>query len=421
MNIKELLSQGLYWTAFRQDKQKKSKFERICILLNLKCSLDLNLIFKISINNIEKSKYIPLAVIIAEISEYYAIKLLTQSSEIRINKKKLYIKIIQSHYRKRINLNIIESIQITADTPIKKLNIRLLKLNQSILSEQQPKINAAKNIVGHYISKQHRVLEPKNNPLVSIIIPAWNVEKYIEGCIRSLQKQTYSNVEIIVVDDASTDNTYNIAKNLASKDNRITVLRSEIRSGPYKAKNIGLSFAKGKYSTFLDGDDEADKNRIIVHLNVMQKNPSLVASTSNWIKLNDDGYVATRKVWPLIRLNVGSLFIEKDIVLSSIGFFHEIQHSADGEYLTRIIRSFGSDRCMSIKTPLTYGAQRTDSLTGSAEYGYLNTIANKDRTIYREEWETWHHQELSKNKKIYLGKSEPMGINTPINILVGEK
>lgn len=92
------------------------------------------------------------------------------------------------------------------------------------------------------------------NPLVSIIIPAYNVERYIEHCIVSILKQSYTNIEILVVNDGSSDNTPNIVHKLALVDCRIKLIDQK-NSGVSAARNAGIRASKGEYIVFVDGDD----------------------------------------------------------------------------------------------------------------------------------------------------------------------
>ena len=95
----------------------------------------------------------------------------------------------------------------------------------------------------------------KNEPiLISIIIPVYNSMDCLERCVTSIQKQTYPNLEIIIVDDGSTDNTGALAEKLALPDKRIKVLHKE-NGGSSSARNMGLGVAKGEYIGFVDADD----------------------------------------------------------------------------------------------------------------------------------------------------------------------
>jgi cellulose synthase/poly-beta-1,6-N-acetylglucosamine synthase-like glycosyltransferase len=100
-------------------------------------------------------------------------------------------------------------------------------------------------------------------PLVSVIIPVLNEEKTIAWTIKSLREQTYRNIEIIAVDDGSTDNTPDICTKLASNDKKFRYLRFSDRAGKSAALNYGLRFAGGKYVVFVDSDTTFDRDSIV--------------------------------------------------------------------------------------------------------------------------------------------------------------
>ena len=87
----------------------------------------------------------------------------------------------------------------------------------------------------------------QNLPLISIIVPAYNVENYVAACLKTLIEQTYKNLEIIVINDGSTDNTLSIVNEFVSKDNRIKVI-TQANGGLSKTRNTGINSAKGEYS-----------------------------------------------------------------------------------------------------------------------------------------------------------------------------
>ncbi|MDR1983104.1 MAG: glycosyltransferase [Holosporaceae bacterium] len=96
-------------------------------------------------------------------------------------------------------------------------------------------------------------------PKVSVIVPIYNVEKFLSRCLESIINQTLENLEIICVDDGSTDNSNNILKELAAKDNRIVVINQE-NKGVGAARNSAMDIAKGEYIGFVDSDDWIDLN-----------------------------------------------------------------------------------------------------------------------------------------------------------------
>lgn len=94
----------------------------------------------------------------------------------------------------------------------------------------------------------------QSEDLISVIVPVYNVEKYLHKCVDSIANQTYKNLEIILVDDGSTDNSGKICDEFAEKDGRIKVIHKE-NGGQATARNMALNDAKGKYISFADSDD----------------------------------------------------------------------------------------------------------------------------------------------------------------------
>lgn len=110
-------------------------------------------------------------------------------------------------------------------------------------------------------------------PKLSIIVPVYNVDKYLERCIRSILNQTYENFEIILVNDGSTDNSGIICENYSKVDSRIRVIHKK-NEGVSSARNIGVDNAKGKYIGFIDPDDYINKYMYEILINVLKKNNS---------------------------------------------------------------------------------------------------------------------------------------------------
>ena len=92
-----------------------------------------------------------------------------------------------------------------------------------------------------------------NNPLISVVLPVFNVEQYIEECIESILNQSYVFFELLIIDDCSTDNTLEILRSF--KDNRINIIEKSNNKGLVDSLNLGLDLAKGKYIVRIDGDD----------------------------------------------------------------------------------------------------------------------------------------------------------------------
>ncbi|MFW7410996.1 glycosyltransferase family 2 protein [Vagococcus fluvialis] len=111
-----------------------------------------------------------------------------------------------------------------------------------------------------------------NEPLVSIIMPAYNAGKFIKEAINSVQKQNYNNWELLVCDDCSTDNTVRIVESIKKLDSRIKLLKLEENSGAAIARNTSIEKAKGVYIAFLDSDDLWNTTKLRKQIEFMMKN-----------------------------------------------------------------------------------------------------------------------------------------------------
>ena len=113
--------------------------------------------------------------------------------------------------------------------------------------------------------------EMKNSPIVTIVIPIFNQETYLSYCLASIQGQSYKCLDVILVDDGSTDKTKEICMYYCHNDNRFRYFNSGHRGVSY-CRNIGINNAKGEYMTFIDSDDYIEKNHIENLLNTLIKN-----------------------------------------------------------------------------------------------------------------------------------------------------
>jgi glycosyltransferase involved in cell wall biosynthesis len=129
------------------------------------------------------------------------------------------------------------------------------------------------------------------NPLVSIIIPAYNIEDYIQECLESVIAQTYENIQIIVVDDGSSDSTGIICDNIAEKDKRITVIHQE-NQGVVYARAQGAEKAEGRYIAFVDGDDYIEPDMISFMINNVEDCQCITTAVFREIR---PGYSVTKR------------------------------------------------------------------------------------------------------------------------------
>jgi glycosyltransferase involved in cell wall biosynthesis len=165
-----------------------------------------------------------------------------------------------------------------------------------------------------------------NNPLVSVIIPVYNSERYLAEAIESVLAQTYRPLEIIIVDDGSTDGSADIAKGF--HDNIRYVFQPN--SGPSAARNRGLGLARGEMVGFLDADDLWPEDKLSLQVAFLENSPSLeiIVGLTQRVKLGEAGGNESRfEKWldPFFTLLLGAALFRKP-VFEKVGLFDETLH-----------------------------------------------------------------------------------------------
>jgi len=130
------------------------------------------------------------------------------------------------------------------------------------------------------------------NELVSIIVPIYNVSEYLEKCIMSLINQTYKNIEIILVNDGSTDNSLDICKKYETEDKRIVVL-NKINGGLSDARNYGIERAKGQYITCVDSDDYVTDDYVEFMYNNLKKDDADISICKHIVLFDNNTQIST--------------------------------------------------------------------------------------------------------------------------------
>lgn len=230
-----------------------------------------------------------------------------------------------------------------------------------------------------FISFNIYAQEKSMDPKVSIVIPTYNVENYIEQCLESVLNQTHKNLEIIVIDDRSTDNTYQILKKYEKLDNRIKLHRMQQNSGPSKVRNIGIENATGEYLYFMDSDDWIDLNYIEKFLNASQKNDVDLVINYNIILYKNEKdnkfYKSYSKLEPNVYITddiikyiyffpvyICSKFYKTDFIKKTNIKFPEGVIFEDNYF--HIVTLIKAEKFYSFRGPSYYYRQRANSITG---------------------------------------------------------
>lgn len=188
------------------------------------------------------------------------------------------------------------------------------------------------------------------SPLISVMMPAYNVEAYLSAALDSLMNQTYSNWEAIVVDDGSTDGTKAILEAYAAKDDRIRPFYSS-HGGRGVARNTALQHCKGEFIAMLDADDVTTPDRFEKQLDFLQKNQDYDVVSGQCVSFNGDPYADPRKrmPWPtdsnVIRQNLvngrmkilnGAAMIRRIVFDKYGGYRPELVRAQDYEFFRRL-------------------------------------------------------------------------------------
>ena len=123
--------------------------------------------------------------------------------------------------------------------------------------------------------------------LISIIVPIYNVEKYLRQCLDSIMNQTYQNFECLLINDGSPDNSANICREYVDKDSRFKYFEKE-NGGVSSARNLGIEYSKGEYITFIDSDDWVDSDYLeLLYMKINEYNADLAVLTYKQYSMND--------------------------------------------------------------------------------------------------------------------------------------
>ena len=149
--------------------------------------------------------------------------------------------------------------------------------------------------------------------LISVIVPIFNVEKYLKQCINSIQNQSIPDLEIILINDGSEDSSGNIANDLAKSDNRIKVIHKE-NAGPSSARNAGIENAVGDFISFIDSDDWIESNFLEeMYLQAVQNHADIAITgiTVDYIKEKRKEIIAyPKKMNCIVKDQIGLFFWE---------------------------------------------------------------------------------------------------------------
>lgn len=254
-----------------------------------------------------------------------------------------------------------------------------------------------------------------SGPLVSVIMPAFNSSSTIKFAAQSILNQTWRNLELLIVDDSSTDRTREIANQLSRNDSRVRVFSLSQNSGPYVAKNLALKHARGQFLTVHDADDWAFPDRIHWQIKPLLSNASgssrerasiYKASMAKMLRLSEDG-IFTRfqpSNWVTqdgaLRLSFPSPMFRRDWFDHVLGAWDSVRFGADLEIIQRI-RRFDPDSLVILDTPVMLQLDLPTSLTRCDESFNDDRGESRSRADYRLVWTSRHARVQAMPKLCY--------------------
>ena len=228
--------------------------------------------------------------------------------------------------------------------------------------------------------------------LISIIVPVYNVEKYLEKCINSIINQTYKNLDIILINDGSTDNSGKVCDKFKSKDSRIKVIHKE-NGGLSDARNAGLKIANGEYIGFVDSDDYIAPDMFETLYNLTQKYNAEISIVS-FYEIYNTKTIGVRDSRQLQQMNkieaIKELLLDSKIQsyawnkLFKKNLFENLKFPTDKNFediATTLLLFEKANKIVLFEDPKYYYLRRDDSIVGVRNYktykDYLDVIYNK--------------------------------------------
>jgi glycosyltransferase involved in cell wall biosynthesis len=229
----------------------------------------------------------------------------------------------------------------------------------------------------------------KKNPIVSIILPVYNNEEDVLGAIQSVINQTFKNWELLIIDDKSTDNSYQIISNFLNtkKDNRIKLLRNKKNVGCYMSLNRGLKNVKGQFITRIDSDDKYHSAKLISQVRYLKKNPCKMGVFTLYSRGEQ-----------IVKHNCITLMFRREVI-NDIGYYDSVRFGADTEFKLRLLKRYKIESFHTLDKIYYKAKIRKNSLTRSEETGNKTIRVN-----YRDKAKIWHRT----TNRLYM--SYPMRI-----------
>jgi O-antigen biosynthesis protein len=226
-------------------------------------------------------------------------------------------------------------------------------------------------------------------PLVTVIVTSWKPGEELQTAVQSILSQSWRNLEVLIIDDASPAEYQDLLTEIAQSDPRVRLVRQERNGGTYLARNVGLSLARGEFVTGQDSDDWSHPLRIETQVSKMLAVPHLMSTVSRALRC-DERLVFNQPGSQAARENASSLMFRREPVMSRIGFYDSVRKGADTEYMLRLRKMFGAQSHYAVPQNLALIRRLGDSLSNA---DFRPGWRHASRWAYRRNYEYWHRNE----------------------------
>ena len=256
-------------------------------------------------------------------------------------------------------------------------------------------------------TSDHRIDGPK----VSVVMPTFSPGRGIFTALRSLLEQSWSNLEVIVVDDGSSNEYDGIFNEINNLDDRVVVVRQESNAGAYVARNAGLKIAEGEFITTHDDDDWSHPDKIAMQAAILLEDSHIVASTTAHVRTAENmKFTRVNSKARHANKNYSSLMFRRSVV-DEIGPWDTVNRGGDSEFESRLAANFGKDRKIDLlDKPMSFSRVWSGSLTsGEMARGYFAY----SRLLYRSAFRQWQQSRVKSGLQTSLIEKAPRPYPVP--------
>lgn len=233
--------------------------------------------------------------------------------------------------------------------------------------------------------------EPLDGPLITVVMPVFAPDAGLVTAVRSILDQTWRNVEVLLVDDASPAATRHLFEEVAALDERIRVIHKPRNGGTYAARNTALAAARGVFVTGQDADDWSHPERLERQARPLVDDRVLVATLSRCLRVTDDLRTSSLRASGSspTRMNSSSLMFRRIEVMHRMGYYDRVRKGADSEFIFRMRTVFGKQAVRELPECLALVRLATGSLSRA---DFLPGWQHESRVWYREMYTHWHRR-----------------------------